>query len=123
MNSRIAIVTERAETAGKDTSLRSGFDYAIARAVASANVVAEYLVPFLNSTGQALIFKGSWSNTEQQVLKRALIELNAEIKKTHKYVLPNNRGVRNTIRISSIDKCPNQYPRSVGKPKKHPLGC
>ena len=122
LNSRITVVTERAEIAGKDPILRSNFDYAIARAVASANVVAEYLVPFLNPTGQALILKGCWDQEEQQLLKRALIKLNAKIQLTHEYVLPNNRGTRNTIRISSIDKCPDQYPRSVGKPKKQPLG-
>merc|ERR1712093_656427 len=71
LNSSITVVTERAETAGRDPILRSNFDYAIARAVASANVVAEYLVPFLNSKGQALIYKGSWSETEQKILKRA----------------------------------------------------
>ncbi len=122
LNSRISVVTERAETAGRDPVLRSNFDYAIARAVASANVVAEYLVPFLNSTGQALIFKGSWSKAEEQILKKALTELNAEIQRIHKFVLPNNRGIRNIVRISSINKCPNQYPRSIGKPKKQPLG-
>ena len=122
LDARITVVTERAETAGKDPVFRNNFDYAIARAVASANVVAEYLVPFLNSTGQALILKGNWSREEHQKLKKALTELNAEIQLTHNYELPNNRGVRNTIRIASIDKCPNQYPRSVGKPKKQPLG-
>ena len=122
LNSRITVVTERAETAGRDPILRSNFDYAIARAVASANVVAEYLVPFLNSQGQALIFKGGWSEAEHQILKKALIELNAEIERTHKFLLPNNRGIRNIIRINSIKKCPDQYPRSIGKPKKKPLG-
>jgi len=122
LNSRITVVTERAEKAGKDPILRSNFDYAVARAVASANVVAEYLVPFLNSTGQALIYKGCWSEIEQKTLKKAVTELNAEIKRTHKFELPNNRGVRNIIRISSMKKCPNQYPRSIGKPKKQPLG-
>ena len=123
LNSRITVVTERAENAGRDPILRGNFDYAMARAVASANVVAEYLVPFLNSTGQALIFKGGWSESEKQILNKALTELNAEIQRTQKFVLPNNRGVRNIIRISSINKCPNQYPRSIGKPKKQPLGC
>ena len=61
LSSRIKVVTERAESAGKNSILRGTFDYAIARAVAPASVVAEYLVPFLNSRGQALIFKGSWS--------------------------------------------------------------
>ncbi len=122
LNSRITVVTERAEKAGRDPILRSNFDYAIARAVASANVVAEYLIPFLKSTGQALIFKGSWSEAEQQILKKALTELNAEIQLNHKFILPNNRGIRNIIRINSINKCPNQYPRAIGKPKKQPLG-
>jgi len=79
-------------------------------------------VPFLNSTGQALIYKGDWSEAEQKILKKAVTELNAEIKQTNKFELPNNRGIRNIIRISSINKCPNQYPRSIGKPKKQPLG-
>ena len=122
LNSRITVVTERAETAGRDPILRSNFNYAIARAVASANVVAEYLVPFLNSSGQALIYKGSWNIAEQQILKKALTELNAAIIKTHELVLPKNRGIRNIIRISATKQCPKQYPRSVGKPKKQPLG-
>ena len=122
LHSRVTVVTDRAETAGRDPLFRGKFDYAIARAVASANVVAEYLVPFLNSTGQALIFKGDWSEIEREILKKALIDLNAEIQRTYKFVLPNNRGVRNIVRINAKGKCPNQYPRSIGKPKKKPLG-
>ena len=60
--------------------------------------------------------------TTIQILEKALIELNAEIRRTHQFVLPNNRGIRNIIRICSINKCPHQYPRSIGKPKKKPLG-
>ena len=122
LSSRITVVTERAESAGKDTIFRGRFDYAIARAVAPATVVAEYLVPFLNSIGQALIYKGSWDENEQEILKKALTELNAGIKQTHKFLLPDGRGIRNIIRICSNKKCPNQYPRSIGKPKKQPLG-
>ena len=122
ISSRITVVTERAESAGQDPLFRGDFDYAIARAVGPATVVAEYLVPFLNSKGQALIFKANWSDTEQKILKKALTELNAKIQQTHKFSLPNNHGIRNIIRISSINKCPNQYPRSIGKAKKHPLG-
>ncbi len=122
LSSRITVVTERAESAGKDPIFRGVFDYAIARAVAPANVVAEYLIPFLNSKGQALIFKGSWKKKDQEILKKALNELNAVIKQTHSFELPNHRGIRNIIRINSINKCPNQYPRPIGKPKKQPLG-
>ena len=122
LNSRITVLTERAESIGKDPNFRGHFDYAIARAVAPSTVVAEYLVPFLNSKGQALIYKGSWDEIDQQILKKALTELNAEVKLTQKFELPHNRGIRNIIRIHSVNKCPNQYPRSIGKPKKQPLG-
>ena len=122
LTSRIQVVTERAESAGKNKIFRGIFDYAIARAVAPATVVAEYLVPFLNSTGQALIYKGSWDENETHILKKALAELNAEIRQRHQFVLPDGRGIRNIIRIDSNKKCPNQYPRSIGKPKKQPLG-
>ena len=122
LSSRITVLTERAESIGRDPIFRGNFDYAIARAVAPATVVAEYLVPFLNSTGQALIYQGSWDEIDQQILKNALTELNAVIQRTHKFELPRNRGTRNIIRISSNNKCPNQYPRSIGKPKKQPLG-
>ena len=122
LSTRITVLNERAESAGRDTIFRGDFDYAIARAVAPATVVAEYLVPFLNLRGQALIYKGSWNETEEQILKKALIELNAEIRKTHNFSLPESRGIRNIIRIITTKKCPNQYPRSTGKPKKQPLG-
>ena len=122
LSSRIKVLTERAESAGKNPIFRGHFDYAIARAVAPASVVAEYLVPFLNSKGQALIYKGSWEEIDQKILKKALNELNAEIQRLHKFVLPNGRGIRNIIRVGSINLCPNQYPRSIGKPKKQPLG-
>ena len=122
LSSRITVVRERAESAGKNPDFRGNFDYAIARAVAPATVVAEYLVPFLNSKGHALIFKGSWSKTEHKILKKALDELNAEVKQTHRFELPYNRVIRNVFRVNSVDNCPNQYPRSIGTPKKQPLG-
>ena len=122
LSSRIAVITERAESAGQEAILRGSFDYAIARAVAPANVVAEYLVPFLNAKGQALIYKGNWNELEQIILKKALTKLNAEIKQINKFILPENRGNRSVIRINPHSNCPNQYPRSIGKPKKQPLG-
>jgi len=122
LDSRITVINARAESVGKETNFRGKFDYSIARAVAPASVVAEYLVPFLNSSGQALIYKGIWSQTEQQILKKALTQLNAEITHRQNFELPDSRGVRNIIRISTTKKCPTQYPRSIGKPKKRPLG-
>ncbi len=121
LKQRIQVITERAEITGHKQSFRKGFDYALARAIAPAAVVAEYLIPFLNSTGQGLIFKGKWTNEEQNDLGKALIKLNAKVTKIQKFDLPDNRGPRNVIRIASIAKCPNKYPRAVGTPRKQPL--
>ena len=122
LNTRIQIIRERAELTAHNQSFRRKFDYAMARAVAPAAVVAEYLIPFLNSTGQGLIFKGKWTNQEQNNLARALITLNAKLKESQKFDLPDNRGIRNVIRIESIGECPNKYPRTVGIPRRQPLG-
>ena len=121
LNQRIHVITERAEITGHKQSFRKGFDYALARAVAPAAVVAEYLIPFLNSTGQGLLFKGKWTNEEQNDLGKALLKLNAKVTEVQKFNLPDNRGPRNVIRIASIAKCPNKYPRTVGTPRKQPL--
>ncbi len=122
LNSRVNVITERAELAGQNQIFRGSFDYAIARAVAPAAVVAEYLVPFLKSKGHALIYKGSWTEADQQILKKALSSLNAEIQQINEFELPDNRGIRNVIRIHPFEKCPDEYPRSIGKPMKKPLG-
>ena len=35
--------------------------------------------------------------------------------------LPERKGERNVIFLSSTKKCPDQYPRSIGIPMKSPL--
>ena len=38
----------------------------MARAVAAAPVVAEYLVPLLQTEGNALLYRGQWGEADQQ---------------------------------------------------------
>ena len=52
---RVRVRTERIETTGRNRHFRGSFDRAVARAVAAAPVVAEYLVPLLKTDGQALL--------------------------------------------------------------------
>ena len=61
---RVRVRTERIETTGRDGAFRGSFDRAVARAVAAAPVVAEYLVPLLNTDGQALLYRGQWNDTD-----------------------------------------------------------
>ena len=122
LTSRIKIRTERAEITGHIPFLRGAFDLAMARAVASAPVVAEYLVPLLAPHGEALLYIGKWDKNDHTELEKALIPLNAKIKELESYQLPENRGCRHLIRLAPSGNCAKKYPRGIGKPKKSPLG-
>ncbi len=121
LNSRVYIRTERIELTGQDLVFRGKYDLGVARAVAPGAVLAEYLIPLLKPSGQAILYKGQWKKTEQQALFKALDPLQANIKKIDTLQLPEKRGIRHVIRLAPIGKCPSRFPRSVGIPYKKPL--
>ncbi|HYP04180.1 MAG TPA: 16S rRNA (guanine(527)-N(7))-methyltransferase RsmG, partial [Cyanobium sp.] len=61
LEERVTLRHERIERSGRAPDCRGGFDWALARAVAGAPVVAEYLVPLLRPGGRALLYRGQWS--------------------------------------------------------------
>ena len=95
---------------------------AMARAVAAAPVVAEYLVPLLSSNGEALLYRGQWESTDNDQLQRALQPLKAQLTTTQRCQLPAERGTRTLLRLSPLKPCPRTYPRAVGIPSRQPLG-
>ncbi len=119
---RVKIYTERAELTGQREDSRGTFHLAIARAVASPPITAEYLIPLIRLDGEALLFRGKWSQADETNLIAALVPLKARIKKTEGLTLPGNRGVRTVIRLEAMSPCPRAYPRAVGIPTKRPLG-
>jgi 16S rRNA (guanine527-N7)-methyltransferase len=94
----------------------------MARAVAGAPVVAEYLVPLLKPDGQALLYRGQWGDADQRELERALHLLKAEIHSCEQRELPAGRGQRTALVVTTSAPCPKTYPRAVGMPSKFPLG-
>jgi 16S rRNA (guanine527-N7)-methyltransferase len=94
----------------------------MARAVAAAPVVAEYLVPLLKPGGQALLYRGQWTATDQRDLERALQLLKAELVRSEQRELPAGRGQRTALFVATNAPCPKGYPRAVGIPSKVPLG-
>ncbi len=122
LDSRVDVRTERIEATGHNPSFRECFDFATARAVSSTPVVAEYLIPLLNETGEAIIYKGKWNAIDLQNLKQALIHLRSKIKKIESFELPSDKGERHLIHLMREKKCPKKYPRSIGIPQKRPLG-
>ena len=119
---RVELRCERVELTGRQGQCRGRFDLAMARAVAAAPVVAEYLVPLLAPEGQALLYRGQWTRGDQQELDRALTLLQAHLERCEQRELPAGRGQRTALLLRSTAPCPRQYPRAVGMPSKFPLG-
>jgi 16S rRNA (guanine527-N7)-methyltransferase len=119
---RVHLRCERIERSGRLPDLRGRFDRALARAVASAPVVAEYLVPLLAPQGVAVLYRGQWSSGDQASLERAVRHLNATVEEVEGCELPAGRGVRHAVRLRPLGPCPPAYPRAVGVALKAPLG-
>ncbi|MGC6483287.1 MAG: 16S rRNA (guanine(527)-N(7))-methyltransferase RsmG [Synechococcus sp.] len=122
LRDRVQVRTERVELTGRDRSCRGQFDLAMARAVAAAPVVAEYLVPLLQPRGEALLYRGRWDAANQRELEQALQPLNAKIRMQEGRELPAGKGMRHQFRLQPTAPCPKLYPRAVGLPAKLPLG-
>lgn len=122
LSDRVTVRTERIEITAHERNFRGQFDLAMARAVAAAPVVAEYLVPLLNTQGQALIYRGQWAPEDAASLGRALKTLKAELHSVQRCQLPGERGTRHMLRVQPVAPCPKTYPRAVGTPGREPLG-
>ena len=119
---RLILRCERVERTGRRPECRGQFQLALARAVAAAPVVAEYLVPLLAADGQALLYRGQWSAADGIALQRALTALGAELGRMERIELPGGRGVRHALSLRPKTRCPAAYPRAVGIPARQPLG-
>lgn len=119
---RLELRSDRIETLARSQPWRGRYDWALARAVAPAPVVAEYLVPLLKAEGQALLYRGQWSSTDRQQLDAAAALLRARVTSVEACELPADRGQRHAITLKPMAPCPRRYPRAVGLPAKHPLG-
>jgi 16S rRNA (guanine527-N7)-methyltransferase len=121
LQDRVELRCERIELTGRQKRCRGQFDLAMARAVAAAPVVAEYLVPLLAPKGEALLYRGQWSEGDQRDLEAAIHPLKATITGQQQRDLPGGRGQRTAIVLQALESCPKTYPRAVGIPSKFPL--
>jgi 16S rRNA (guanine527-N7)-methyltransferase len=121
LEERVKLRCERIERTGRGADCRGRFDWAVARAVAGAPVVAEYLVPLLNRDGRALLYRGRWGAADQLALERAAGTLRAEVEAVERTDLPAGRGLRHAVILRSVAPCPQAYPRPVGVPLKLPI--
>lgn len=97
------------------------FDIATSRAVASLNVLLEYLLPLVKVGGICICMKGSNAKEEIENASKALEILGGKIEKIEEITLPESDIVRNIIIVRKIKSTPNKYPRKAGTPTKDPI--
>lgn len=110
------VATERAETAAHRPEFRERFASGTARALGSAPMVAELLLPFIGVGGLAVLQRGALSAQERAALEDASLMLGGSIEAD--YALEADR------RIVLVRKCratPSRFPRRTGIPAKRPL--
>lgn len=117
----IDTVHSRAEELSRDSDFRAKYDVVTSRAVASLNVLLEYMIPFAKVGGYCVCMKGSNIDDELENSKKALEVLNAKIEKIDTFKLPGNEYGRNIIVIKKIGETPKKYPRKPGTPAKEPI--
>ena len=115
----VVILHARAEDAAR-TELRESQDLAVARAVATLNVLCEYLLPFVRVGGYALCWKGPAVTEEIDGGRRAAHILGAKAEAL--YRLPIEGREHFVQLFLKVQKTARPYPRKSGTPAKDPLG-
>ena len=117
----VQIVHDRAENLGRNPDHREQYDWGLARAVAIAPVVLEYLLPLIRMGGGAILQKGETGPAELHQSGRALSVLGAEVDRIQTIELPGVAEPRFLITVKKIGATPEQYPRRPGMAAKKPL--
>ena len=111
----------RIEEIGQQSTHRHQYDLALVRAVASANICAEYALPLVKIGGTAILYRGNWTEEETASLEIAVEKLGGEITKIDQFVTPISQSIRHCICIQKTANTHPYYPRAIGIPTQKPL--
>ena len=116
------VVHARAEDAGQSAVHREQYDFALSRAVASAGVLAELMIPFLDIGGYAVAWKGPKGTEEQESARRAAFLLGGTFEKLIPVQIPEREDWQHMLLMTKkVKNTPRMYPRKAGTPAKKPL--
>ena len=114
-------LVSRIEDLGQQKQHRHQSDLALIRAVASANVCAEYALPLVKVGGTAILYRGNWTEAEADSLELAVNKLGGEITKIDRFTTPISNSIRHCIWLNKTADTHPYYPRAVGIPTQKPL--
>ena len=112
-------VHSRVEDLANNPNYREKFDLGVARAVASLNILSEYVLPFVRLGGKFVAYKSVTAEEELKIAKNAIKILGGTLKGVENYSLGENSRV--IITINKTLKTPPKYPRDKNKPRLSPI--
>lgn len=113
----------RAEDGAHHPACREQFDIAAARAVASAPVLMELLLPFVRTGGKAICYKGPSAQEEMLAGSRAARVLGGGKLACLPVAVPGQPDWKHCVLVSEkLHPTPGRFPRKAGTPGKEPLG-
>ncbi len=110
----------RAEEISRQKKYRESYDIAIARAVASLNVLVELCLPLVKLNGFFIAMKGN-STQEIKEAEKAIELLGGDIADVIDFQLPISKASRSLILIQKIEETKPKYPRHAAKIKNMSL--
>ena len=117
----VQCVHARAEEGGRDKNFREKFDFALSRAVAPLNVLAEYDLPFVKVGGEFIALKGPAADEEVRQAQGAVKLLGGEISDIKEVEIEGSGLKHKIVFVAKVKHTPNTYPRRAVKISKSPL--
>lgn len=100
---------------------REQYDFAVSRAVAQLNVLAELSLPLVKQGGAFIVMKSKDTDEELERAKKAIRLLGGEIEKIIDYTIPHTEITHRLVVIRKKNHTPKQYPRPFRKISASPL--
>jgi 16S rRNA (guanine527-N7)-methyltransferase len=117
----VEVIKGRAEEIGQLPAHREKYEWAVARAVASMNVLCEYLLPLVKINGMMIALKGESGPAEAQSAEKTMKLLGGKLKQVLPVNLPGVADDRFLVLVDKFARTPPKYPRKPGMPMKQPL--
>ncbi len=117
----VTVISKRAEEVGRMPEHREAYDIAVARAVAPAPTLAEYLLPLVKVGGRALMQKGTRGPMEILEAGKVIDLCGGEISDLRRLNFDGIEGEGNLVLIDKLRHTPREFPRAVGIPAKKPI--
>lgn len=100
---------------------RESYDFAVSRAVAQLNVLAELSLPLVKPGGYFIAMKGKESDAEIDEAKHAIAVLGGKIDRIVDYTIPHTDITHRLVVVQKNKPTPKQYPRPFRKISAHAL--